>query len=108
MNLNNKNLYKYTYTSLPNAYGGNKEDISNGELNALRGLARRIMNQERGRREALGCHLDMEGEIDIYVFQQVSMGWTQSLDLGWTLHLRCKPMANMHPWFHLLSLEFVH
>lgn len=35
MNLNNKNLYKYTCTYLYNAYGSNKEQVNNGELNTL-------------------------------------------------------------------------
>ena len=52
MNLNNKNLYKYTYTNSHNAYGGHKELVSNGELNALKGSAR-LINQERGRLEYL-------------------------------------------------------
>lgn len=47
MNLNNKNLYKYICTNLHNAYGGNKEQVSNGELNASKCSASLIANQER-------------------------------------------------------------
>lgn len=47
MNLNNKNLYKYTCTNSHDAYGGNKEQVSNGELNALQVSASLIINQER-------------------------------------------------------------
>lgn len=47
MNLNNKNLYNYTCTNLHNTFGGNKEQVSNGELNALKCSASLIVNQER-------------------------------------------------------------
>lgn len=47
MNLNNKNLYKYTCTNSHNAYGGNKEQVSDGELTALKSSASLIINQER-------------------------------------------------------------
>lgn len=47
MNPNNKNLYKYTCTNSHNEYRGNKEQVSNGELNALKGSASLLINQER-------------------------------------------------------------
>lgn len=47
MNLNNKNLYKDAYTNSHNAYGGNKEQVSNGELSALKGSARLLINHKR-------------------------------------------------------------
>ena len=53
MNLNDKNLYKYTHTNSHNVCGGHKEQVSNGELDALKGSARLIINQERGRLEYL-------------------------------------------------------
>lgn len=47
MNWNHKNLYKDTDTNSHNAYGGSKEQVSNGELNALKCLASFIINQKR-------------------------------------------------------------
>lgn len=47
MNLNNKNLYKDAYTNSHNTYGGNKEQVSNGELSALKGSARLLINHKR-------------------------------------------------------------
>lgn len=47
MNLNNKNLYKHTSINSHNAYGGNKEQVSNGEITALKASASLIINQER-------------------------------------------------------------
>lgn len=44
MNLNNKNVYKYTCRNSHSAYGGNKKRVSNGELNALKDLARLIIS----------------------------------------------------------------